>query len=1663
MKPRANNPFFRTFDIETGGLRQAWFYHGTPEAALFDKYPQAMQQFLRASQDYQYAYQEFLRTSVGRDFTSTYFYLQHSGYQVYQIYSPEMARYTDPAKTWIRPSPGFQVSSFAKSQGIYGSAIKHGELSETDALLGFYQNLERDIESASQAGQKLTLAAWNPLFDMSALEAATRRLDGLQQYQGFFAKQINANRLQVQPLEEPFLELAQEFGRRNPAFAQKYFRDRLTGLPTTTMRRVKGWSVENLVSTIGRDHFNIAGGLHSATTDVPLEQALFDSMQAALSDVRAGVDFDAAIAKHVPGATTAQDFFAKIYDSPLVDFWESRTQQGEQILNAARLSTMSEAKAASSFVRAGWSRSALYGVGIGIGAAGLYGLAFGGRRRDGLFPEGVADHAPILRSAMAVGAVGAVYGFHRQQLAHNPEYAKKLYGKIKTIEERSPAKLFKTLQLSEYVSSYNTPSFDVLKSTFARGDALTPFGEHLQRVVGPGIDLRKFEKLSFARRDSSPYLDMLVDGAETDVRVRFADRGRMTASSFHLGRELSDAEGPPVWKFGAWRRSQHDRAYYTIKNNEEALFHPVLSVRRGDHFRNLVNKTELVMFSGVERLNQTLSLIGMGLRPGQYNSTFGIRQAVESRQFSHLFEGGYVPQLLFKRVLPVYAGIQTLRFADYLLGHKPSEAAANLVASADIFRAEFTDRLPFARSLTDRENEILPGPAYTPLAFPLLGVSTAALYHYFGDVVPGHDLKGANPFSWVSKLGAFGKPIEKYIAAGQRGPDVAYAARRMMFRSRAAFGALAGSLLALPFLPKMLGSADTASEKRQEYQGDKLIPVRSGRWWEVGTTAWQGDRIKYYRPNWYQRMKARANVKTTYGSEGNYWKYNFPVIGWLNRLRDPYFLERLHEKDRPYPVTSPAFSNIPLIGPVLAATVGKLVKPVRYMHEGEWSADDYTLYSRRLEPRGEEALPPAAAKPEFGLVDTVKRQMEIYMEAVGLPGFLGETAYHKLFGHAEKDDVNLQGSRQLDNASRRYYELELGALMGPEGEGYSEPIRRLIQREDGIAQVNEIPNQMPSWLPGDTDDYFLNFRRGDPYLKVQEGALRLPGPGYEALHPELAGLSPEDYPDIVKFRILADVAPYSGKYTSMKQHMQSAARRDPSVQIEVSEIVERVNSLKESAVNNEQRRFTGETEEIEGRIHAAGVGGIELENRPGQTFRFSSVGLSAADLAAVELGRNNQLSKDALNANVLGRQQELSSYLENTLAPGTSVRLVVPKGAGDESVHAAAVVFAGGKNINRELIQRGLAQGRLDDSGPEAQAMFSAAERLVGSAYEGATFTGDSAWWNPLRYLPSPYHTKFAQRKTALARYLNEEVYGSRARPWERPVEGILAPWFRGAVHRLTGRAVISDTNQEKQDLHELTDKLTYLRSLVSEERTAAMERARTVVGANLFGSAAPVKTALSDRDKKYFDDLLQETDPDKRAKILESVSPELARALAGQWEQARRQLQAAREGQDAEPEESRFVTEEDQKRAKKAGISASDVSRAREIAQFFSTRGIRLPSEDSAVYSPDLDYEDVKAKVLQWEGRDLHDFGIYQDREAMLWRKPYVDGAARELTAGEERDAEQLQRQIEKMMRNSKTRRVSKKSFSDRDKQTVRMKVRVQPDQEIRQDIRHHAEEYAP
>lgn len=149
-------------------------------------------------------------------------------------------------------------------------------------------------------------------------------------------------------------------------------------------------------------------------------------------------------------------------------------------------------------------------------------------------------------------------------------------------------------------------------------------------------------------------------------------------------------------------------------------------------------------------------------------------------------------------------------------------------------------------------------------------------------------------------------------------------------------------------------------------------------------------------------------------------------------------------------------------------------------------------------------------------------------------------------------------------------------------------------------------------MPG--QDYLINFRKGDPYIKVDEGFARLPVAGYEAIHPELEGIDPEDYPDIAKMRILADVAPYSREYQKFASVVQRQTRDNPELRAEYETIAEQVRKTKDSTLQVAQRHFNAPVDKLEGTVKSASSRGIELAEYPGRVFHFSAVGSSMADL-----------------------------------------------------------------------------------------------------------------------------------------------------------------------------------------------------------------------------------------------------------------------------------------------------------------------------------------------------------------------------------------------------------------------------------------------------------------
>ena len=186
-------------------------------------------------------------------------------------------------------------------------------------------------------------------------------------------------------------------------------------------------------------------------------------------------------------------------------------------------------------------------------------------------------------------------------------------------------------------------------------------------------------------------------------------------------------------------------------------------------------------------------------------------------------------------------------------------------------------------------------------------------------------------------------------------------------------------------------------------------------------------------------------------------------------------------------------------------------------------------------------------------------------EMAGIYGF-GFSSLREKFGFGEKDfqpnRSTLQSASKAYGSSRAFWDLNLGGAgdvplpaQGALGNlEFSEIVRRFIPKErTGIDYINPIKNTMGQqypFLPG--AEYFTDFQRGDPFTKVQEGELRLPGVGYERLH-NLNSDSTGKYGLLDQLSILADVAPYSDQFKKINSSIDSQ-NLSPDQRIKVGEI-----------------------------------------------------------------------------------------------------------------------------------------------------------------------------------------------------------------------------------------------------------------------------------------------------------------------------------------------------------------------------------------------------------------------------------------------------------------------------------------------------------------------------
>jgi intein/homing endonuclease len=434
----------------------------------------------------------------------------------------------------------------------------------------------------------------------------------------------------------------------------------------------------------------------------------------------------------------------------------------------------------------------------------------------------------------------------------------------------------------------------------------------------------------------------------------------------------------------------------------------------------------------------------------------------------------------------------------------------------------------------------------------------------------------------------------------------------------------------------------------------------------------------------------------------------------------------------------------------------------------------------------------------------------------------------------------------------------------------SEPVRRFIPRTRSYLETyNPLKNTMPSWMP---EDYFLDLKYGNPFQKIKEAEIRLPGPGYEALHPEVAGVHPEEYPLVHRLKILGDVAMWSDEY---KWTLQKAKRNFGRLSDQDKQLV---RTVEEQVKSRKQRR---KITEYRFRPELLGTRDITVtEVLDPRRIKAAEFGDMVIELQGVGAITNMQKAMDFATEHFEGQKitikaPQMESRRYDVTKRGSRMKAVAMMGDQDYGQVLAEQKYAEAKELRDEF----------------EQLRFTPAERLAGRMSETILHGIET----PMEYLtPMSPASKLIRQRSAIEEYIASEAIGTQAAFWNRPVENFLQPAADMALHAI-GFNRIPEQIRQRRDINEYFDMLDWVKAERAERiarhnnrwsdvREEQELQQRTMFGLDVFGSPVAAMRALPRRERDFFAAFTGARSPEEREEILSLIPENEQRLYMSKW-----------------------------------------------------------------------------------------------------------------------------------------------------------------------------------
>lgn len=678
--------------------------------------------------------------------------------------------------------------------------------------------------------------------------------------------------------------------------------------------------------------------------------------------------------------------------------------------------------------------------------------------------------------------------------------------------------------------------------------------------------------------------------------------------------------------------------------------------------------------------------------------------------------------------------------------------------------------------------------------------------------------------------------------------------------------------IVLPF--NISSSSDYLKEM---YFEGKLVEVKKNRFWFTGgRQGAEGTDFSYWRPSLLYIAQHRDSG-IYQNKVQKFFRDDFLVTAIPWKLHDPYFEEKVSMYDRPYPISQQLFTGVPVIGGLLNATVGQILKPTKKIRAEEWDLGDNTVLNPDYSPDKND---PKFLEYNFrndvfkGLSDT----WEDTKTWSGMPGYLASVTQGIITGKKSlfQNESTLASLDQATNLTEAYYDLDLGGLMGT-----TEGIRRVVI-SDRYKQnyINPLKNTMPDWMPS---NYYIDFKHSDPNKISPFAQYLLPGKQYK----ENFGLNSDqkygEYGLLDRLRILSTVAPFSKEYRDYEREAKQKIDKGTLNEQQKKHAMESFGYAERASEKNVNERSFLDAETVSGRIGNKETLGYN-EFLGTDNKRYKLVGLET-DV--------NKLSKKSST----GEAARLLENMQNTLAGTNVISYITNK-------DAISRVKSDNKGEYIEIYSGDFAS-KFKDAQKQNYLVNSKRTGLLKTMQGG--FEGYQNAYKPF------YMEKYFGRKDAYHSWYDENIVNPSFKDWDRPYESFVQPLMDmssegnvvGALAITLGNSTSGRTpiilpamalgNFVKGKLFGPNKVNRYEQEDEMQNRIEFIEhvnRPEGYKGSNISSiydmtgneGLSKMKGFLSSSEKKFLPYLANEIDPESREKIYDKASDRLKNVLSVLW-----------------------------------------------------------------------------------------------------------------------------------------------------------------------------------